>query len=483
MVTGMEAHVDTMASALWGIGRTLRKEYPNNSIVLIDADPDDETDDIWRLLARELRTEKVVNEDIAYRQCVRYVARLKVRKNLIVSDNRLSQCKIHEKGAYVITGGTSGIGLKTTEWIANQGAKHIALIGRRLPSSEALEVISRLNSKGVKVVLVQGDVGNIAEVTRFMGEIEVELSGVAGLFHSAGVVDDGMFLEQTLERFDRVMHAKALGAFHLHEWTRDIVLDFFAMFSSTTSVFGNVGQSNYGAANAILDVVAAYRKSNGLCGLSINWGPWTIGMVSFLSSEQHSRLYRDGVYPITPEIGLEALERALETDLAQLIVCDIDWKRFDNDDAIPLLEHVCNRKEDEIAKAEDVAVSKGIELRTELIKVQVEAREDLLKRAIMGILRNHIGADIDDDIPLMELGIDSLMAVEIRNAFQSALGHKLPVSFLFTYPTVQKIVDFHINHFKTNFQIQFGERAKIKSGVSVPKWRTILEEAKKIKGQ
>jgi myxalamid-type polyketide synthase MxaB len=185
---------------------------------------------------------------------------------------------IRANGTYLITGGLGGLGIEVAKWLASKGAKNLVLVGRREPDVFALEQIYNLEQSGVKVNIIQSDIANPKDVERIFNQYEI-----TGIIHAAGILDDANILQQNLEKYVKVARPKIIGALNLQRQTeiKNLKLDFFVSFSSLTSILGNIGQSNYAAANAFLDTLAPYQRSHNINSFSINWGPWAnIGMAA-----------------------------------------------------------------------------------------------------------------------------------------------------------------------------------------------------------
>ncbi len=307
---------------LWGMARVIAVEFQELNCVCIDLDPTSTGGD-GGLLFQEVWSGS--NEtQLAYRGETRHAAKLR----------RLQQrgpttFVAKPDGAYLVTGGLGGLGLRLAQWLVNRGARRLVLTGRRAPSPEAAQSIRELEADGARVLIVQADVGRREDVRRLLGQIDAEMPPLCGIFHAAGVLDDGILRQQTRARFATVMAPKVEGAWNLHELTRDRPLDLFVMFSSAASLVGSPGQGNYAAANAFLDGLAHLRRAAGLPGLSINWGGWAeVGMAAELDRRQGKSRDAAGVGRIDPIHGLATLERLLGGDTAQAGVLPIDWVDF-----------------------------------------------------------------------------------------------------------------------------------------------------------
>jgi Dehydrogenases with different specificities (related to short-chain alcohol dehydrogenases) len=216
-------------------------------------------------------------------------------------------------GVYVITGGLGGLGWQVARSLVEWGATHLLLLGRTAPSPDAARVLAEWQQAGVKAATAQLDLADDTAVTHFFQtQRPFAHLPIRGLFHAAGVLDDGAIANQTPQRFEQVMAAKLQGAWTLHCLSQDWPLDGFVLFSSAAAVLGSAGQANYAAANAGLDALAHLRRSLGLPALSINWGPWaTVGM----AARQADRAQPQGMEPLDPETGV-AILKALLSELA-----------------------------------------------------------------------------------------------------------------------------------------------------------------------
>nr|UUL70766.1 Beta-ketoacyl-acyl-carrier-protein synthase I [Vitiosangium cumulatum] len=355
---------------------------------------------------------------------------------------------IRSDGTYLITGGLGALGLKTAQWMARRGARHIVLVGRSEPGPDAREVIRELESAGVQVVIARGDVTRADEVRGILERVGGSMPPLRGIVHSAGVLDDGVLRQQTAERFNRVLAPKAGGAWNLHVLTRDLPLDFFVLYSSVASLFGSASQGNYAAANAFLDALAHHRRALGLAGLSINWGAWSeAGMAARLARRDMNRLSGQGIGTIPPDQGMQVLELLLGQETAQVGVVPIDWNMFFQRNpasrASPFFS-VLEGGGTSAKKASTAPVPSDILPR--LRDASAGRREQLLSAHIreqaikvLGLNPSH---PLNPQQPLSELGLDSLTAVELKNALGRTLGCSLHATLLFDYPTIDALTRY-----------------------------------------
>src|SRR5437016_6945194 len=337
-----------------------------------------------------------------------------------------------------------GLGLAVGGWLVSQGARSVVLVGRSEPSAGALEEIGTMRAAGAEVACVQADVADVSRMREVIEEIGQEGKELRGIIHAAGVLDDGVLMGQKWARFERVMRGKVMGAWNLAELTRGKELDFFVMFSSAASLLGSPGQGNYAAANAYLDGLAAARERRGEVGLSINWGAW--GEVGLAAHEHVARnIASRGMQSMKPAEAVAAMWHVMEHGKqGQMAVMAVDWAQllefFPSMGEAPLFK--------EISKAiRHKSTVKGL-AQWHMIKQQLEAAapgerygllQSYVQREVEKVLRFSAADALDPHVGFNELGVDSLTAVEIRNALEVALGRPLPVALLFDHPNIEAI--------------------------------------------
>jgi acyl transferase domain-containing protein/acyl carrier protein len=422
-------------TTLWGLGRVIAIEHPELNCTRLDL-PLTATEDIQILLAELFSTD--TEDQIAYRQGKRYVARLEQVRAQFTK----SPIPVTSESTYLITGGLGALGLEVAQWLAQQGAKHLVLVGRRSPSTDAQNAIARLATAGVEVTIITADITNPQEVAQCLQQIRSSHPPLRGIIHAAGVLDDGLLLQQTWERFNRVIAPKLAGAWNLHTLTQDLPLDFFVCFSSIASLIGSVGQSNYAAANAFMDALASYRRGLGLPGLTINWGPWAeTGMAANLGSREQARLKDQGIVPINPEQGLQVLGELLTQQIPQVGVMTIDWSLF-----VKQFSSGTNLKLFEVLAPTSTKVNERSQFLNQLEDSPPNTRQQLLATHVRSQIAQILGWNSPEKVEprqrLFDLGVDSLMAIELKNRLESSLGCSLRTTLLFDYPTLEALVDY-----------------------------------------
>ena len=276
------------------------------------------------------------------------------------------------------------------------------------------------------------------------------MPALRGVVHAAGVLDDGMIEQQTWHRFTDVMAPKVRGTWNLHRLTLSLELDFFVMFSAAATLIGSPGQSSYAAANAFMDGLAHHRKAKGLSALSVDWGAWAeTGMAVRLTKKNAERWTDRGVRPIQLDEGMAKLGEMLVNSRAQIVAAPIDWSRM----FASIIHGRSPSLFSEIVKPSGTALSTAAKtLPDEGNVMRRLAAEPAARR--LAILKAHVesstsrvlgatgGKSLDPRRPLHELGLDSLMSVELRNALATSLGRSLSATLLFDYPTVESLTHY-----------------------------------------
>ena len=352
------------------------------------------------------------------------------------------------EGAYLITGAFGGFGKVLANWLVDCGAKRLVLTSRSagsMPENEAF--VKLLRDRGAGVQVVNADAGVAADVERLMTEIRAAGHPLKGVFHLAMVIDDAPLAALDRERMRAVMAPKAYGAWLLHMATRGMALDCFTMFSSVSSIFGNPAQGNYSAANAFLDSLAHHRHALGLPALTINWG--VLGGAGYVARNERVAefLARQGTAELAPREVMSLLEASLAAGVAQVMAIRVDWAKwgqfFRGMQENPLLQRVFESVESQEARG---SVN---DLRQKMESASPEELEGLILEAVRGgvaaVLRVK-PETLRDDQPLTDLGLDSLMGVEIENSIEGSLGVSLPPASLLRARTIGHIVTLIAEH-------------------------------------
>ncbi|NEQ16647.1 MAG: SDR family oxidoreductase, partial [Moorea sp. SIO3E2] len=436
-----EPKLAVQQAPVWGLSRVIALEHPELKCRRVDLDQTRNSLEALEALGKELLNPD--DEDqIAIRGGVRYSARLARRTQKSISEQE-QQIAFGTEGSYLLTGGLGALGLEVAQWMVKQGARHIVLNGRRTPSETAQETIQQLEQTGAKISVILGDVSKEEDVASILKQIEASQAPLRGVIHAAGFLDDGVLQQMSWERFRKVMAPKLQGAWYLHQLTQKLPLDFFVCFSSIASLLGSPGQGNYAAANAFMDTLADYRRSMGLPGLSINWGAWAQGgMASRLGSQHQSRLRTTGMNLITPEKGLQVLGELLSQPVSQVGVFPINWSQFLGQlpvgHTISFLEAFASRKlQKETTKDENFLEQLALAIESERNQILIGYLQVKVGK-LLGFDKSKLP---NPELGFFDMGMDSLLTVELRNLLSSNLGCSISAAELFGTSNIQNLAE------------------------------------------
>lgn len=434
--------VDPGGTPLWGLRRSIAAEHPALKCRCIDLP------DSWHAaipaLAGWLDENPAPQEDeIVIRDEGSFAARIVPHPAGAPAEPQ----NFDPSGSYIVTGGLVGLGLRVARWLAERGAGRLVLCGRGAPSDDAGRVLAELQAAGTEIRVVRGDVadpGCIAALLETAGRERLR-----GVMHCAGVTADATLLRQEWSHFKQVMNAKVAGAWNLHRATQELSgLEHFVLFSTGAAFLGSTGQANHAAANAFLSGLAWHRRATGRPALTIDWGAWTeIGAAT--RGEVLERARSVGLGALDPETGVQLLDQLMGGATASVAAIVVDWSVFLERHAGLAGRGVFSRVsamppgvQPETGAAREAPMQQGALARAVLAAAPGNRREVLFDglhaEAARALGLSH-AESIDPTTPLTELGLDSLMAVELRNALGAKLDRPLPPTLLFTYPTLGEL--------------------------------------------
>ncbi|MDQ6674561.1 MAG: type I polyketide synthase, partial [Chloroflexota bacterium] len=429
---------------LWGVANVVAMEHPELQCRCVDLGDEADLAGLFAEIGSPADESQV-----ALRGEQRYVARL-ARTALPAGSAAGANFVFRADAVYVVSGGLGGLGLALAGDMLDHGAQHVVLLGRSDPSEDAQARIDRWRAAGADVRTRRCDVADAESVARVLAEIRTaDLPPLRGIVHAAGVLDDGLLLQQTCERFQRVFAPKIAGAWNLHCQTLDEPLDLFVMFSSAAVLVGNPGQANYVAANAFMDALAHARRAQGRPGLSIGWGAWSeVGMAA-AQAGRGDRLATRGLTSLNQSEGLAAFRAVLGSDRPQIGVMPFDVRRWCQSHPAAaqwsflsaLLAQA--RAEDAEATGDQTPVEDS--LRERLCCVPPAERRPLLEKFVLeqvGRVSKMAPSRVDRQAPMQAMGFDSLMALELRSRLESGLGLTLSSTIAFNYPTACALTDY-----------------------------------------
>lgn len=446
---------EIMQSPIWGTAKLIgNQEHIKLWGGIVDLDPQATEDSLHQFAAQILHGDE--EDQLAFRAKTRYGARLKRTAGL----TKPLPVHMNEAGSYMVTGAFGALGQLVAHWLVEKGAKKLILLGRvTLPEradwanddldekiKERIAFVQSLEAKGAVVSVDALDFSDEKRVAEYFAENTEKLREVKGVISALGIVKDMLITEMPKDVFDDVFETKVLSNWLLHEYFKDQALDFFVIFSSVAAMVTAAGQANYAAANSFLDALIAHRRKQGLAGLSIGWGPWVVGMIKELNL---ANIYRNkGLEPITEERGMQAFERLIHQNIPYTTVLEVDWRAFKEASAKSRTPYLNEWLEKGLAEGETELKKDGeilAEFKAAYIAIEQEDdRITLLTERTISIVAKALHMkqeDIELEKTLTELGLDSMVATELRNKVELQLGANLTVIDLLNSQTLQAQIE------------------------------------------
>lgn len=436
--------IQPQASLLWGHVSSFINE---NGLYarLIDLDPEARDNHVEaELVARTLDGRGEFQ--FAIRRGQRLLARLRPQPDALAGAPVQS---IDAEASYLISGGFGSLGIETARELVRQGARHIILIGRDISKGERHSALTEFHAVGANIHPLQADISDEASLAPRLAALLRTLPPLKGVVHAAGVLADGTVARQTWEQYLNVFSAKVGGTLNLYRAVSDQPLDFFIMYSSAAAILGNPGQANYAAANSFMDSFAWYLRGCGRSGLSINWGGWSeTGMAADYGVGKANKDLLVGSIPVAQ--GLEVIRRQFAIRNGQFAVIPLHLNVLSGNDKMPYLRSLLSdmqgthqRLADAVSDNKDRS-SSGFGVLTRFARANGNERRVLVKQYLntaIGTLLNQIGT-LDDRQSLFDLGLDSLLSIDLRQILERDLDCSFASTLLHDYPTIDLLTDF-----------------------------------------
>jgi acyl transferase domain-containing protein len=427
-------------AGVWGLLRTAQTENPGQ-LTLVDLDGSDE-----RSVRAMVMAVASGEDQVAVRAGAVFAPGLTRREQ----DDRHTSAGVSwdPDGTVLVTGGTGTLGaLVARHLVERHGVRRMLLTSRRgLDAPGAVELRNELTSFGAEVEVAACDTANRDELTKLVDRVPADRP-LRGVLHLAGVLDDGVLTGLSPDRVDRVLRSKVDSAVNLHELTRGHELSAFVLFSSVSGILGGAGQANYAAANTFLDALAQHRRALGLPGTSLAWGLWGegSGMAGELGEADIARLRRDGLLPISAGMGLELFDAAMSTDTALVVPARLNLGAANRVAGMlrGLIQGPARRTATNAVGGESFTER----LAGLAADEQRHLLRDLVFRRTAGVLGRRPADQIDGDRGFMDLGMTSLMGVELRNGLSADLGVRLPATLIYDHTSANAVVAYLCTEF------------------------------------
>ena len=432
-----------MQAPLWGLGRTLAFEMPDIWGGLADLDPGVDA----RYSSEVLLQEILYSDDddqVVFRGQDRFVPRLSV---LPGQDNGQGMLPCGHDGAYLVTGNPDGLGMRVALWLAQQGARHLVVVGQDNggPATRSAEQRRAIENHGATIDVVRGDAADpeiLAAVFAGFGKTAPALRGV---IHAAGRLEPGPAASIDESLIERTFREKAKGALLLHQLSAGKKLDFFVLFSSVSAIMGSRDLAHFAAASHFLDSLAHFRRAQGLPALSVNWGWWPEGGTAEALDAYYPRI---GLNPMSSEDAFNGLSALLRAGRTQAVITSIEWKVFkpicEAKGPFPFLEGIYAGEQIPCGPDE----SADTDFKRLWAQTAAEDHPDVLSAHVREHLSHVLGFENPDDIDSREgffnMGMDSITTLQFTKRLEQSIGHAFPATLAFEHPNIEALCKYLI---------------------------------------
>jgi acyl transferase domain-containing protein/surfactin synthase thioesterase subunit len=459
-------------SPLWGIAKVMFNELTQYKCRYFDLSANPSSEELDQIVS-EIQLPHTENE-IAIRGNNQFVPRLGMHVDDEDSRATINQRKqFSSTGTYLVTG-FRGLGFVFIEWMIRQGARNFALVSRSgKASSDVLERIAVLEAQGCRFKVLRADTGNYNELKTALEEIELSMPELKGVIHAAGLIEARTLTDLNQIEFLRILNPKVKGAWNLHLLTQNRDLDCFIMFSSASTLIGLSGQGSYVAANAFLDTLAHNRRRMGLPGMSINWGVMKdVGMVANEAElEKYARA--EGFEPVTMQDAMEVFHAIYDSEHTQIGIVKIHAESMANYYSELGQTRYFNGllvKETKTQSKENSFLESFGTLNT--IEDKIAALEQLVTQHVSKIVKTPV-ARIKSTMTFKSMGVDSLMAIQLRNLLEKSLTIKLSVAMFWAHPSIHEYATFLGNMVAEQLLIKTMENQSAKVDQPTANWFVI----------
>lgn len=348
-----------------------------------------------------------------------------------------TEATLQQTKAALITGGLGGIGWAVTQWLAQSNTETLYVMGRSASNDAIAAQIAPLARGGKTVKYISADVGNASDVKRVFAQIAADGVTLTAVLHAAGLMNNALMVNEAPVDAAEVLTAKTLGTWFLHQASQDLVLEHFICFSSTTALLGAAGAASYAAGNAFVDSLMQYRRNLGLAAQAINWGAWQeVGMLTRLNTAAQEYWQENGMQALPTAVALSMLNHVSQRGEARVAILPADWAQWKQQyTKLPSLLLAVDKQSHTgtaITPAPQTVITPTASIDT----------HQLVSDSIRKVLRLEPSAVINEDKSFREMGIDSLMSVELRNILSKAIGEKLSSTLLFNYANINALSDY-----------------------------------------